>query len=102
MLHTRNNTDGNKLVIFSGIASYYGDNYILYSTVHRMKYLESDIILCNTVPTVTVEEVMTFSGCNFFDHQCNHGDRKVEESNDVTMVLSVACVKGGQTSNSHC
>ena len=28
VLRTRNNTDGNKLVIFSGIASYYGDNYI--------------------------------------------------------------------------
>ena len=26
---TRNNTDGNKLMTFSGIASYYGDNYIL-------------------------------------------------------------------------
>ena len=25
---TRNNTDGNKLMTFSGIASYYGDNYI--------------------------------------------------------------------------
>ena len=29
VLHTRNNTDGNKLVIFSGIALYYGDTYIL-------------------------------------------------------------------------
>ena len=29
MLRTRSNTDGNKLVIFSGIASYYGDNYII-------------------------------------------------------------------------
>ena len=29
VLRTRNNTDGNKLVIFSGIASYCGDNYIL-------------------------------------------------------------------------
>ena len=29
VLCTRNNTDGNKLVIFSGIASYYGDNYII-------------------------------------------------------------------------
>ena len=28
MLHTCNNTHGNKLVIFSGIALYYGDNYI--------------------------------------------------------------------------
>ena len=28
VLRTRNNTDGNKLVVFSGIASYYGDNYI--------------------------------------------------------------------------
>ena len=27
VLRTRNNTDGNKLVIFSGIAWYYGDNY---------------------------------------------------------------------------
>ena len=26
-MRTRNNTDGNKLVIFSGIASYYGDKY---------------------------------------------------------------------------
>ena len=32
MLHTRNNTDGNKLVIFSGIALYYGDTYIYYHT----------------------------------------------------------------------
>ena len=31
MLRTRNNTDGNKLVIFSDIiiALYYGDNYII-------------------------------------------------------------------------
>ena len=28
VLHTHNNTDGNKLMIFSGIASYYGDNYM--------------------------------------------------------------------------
>ena len=30
VLHTRNNTDGNKLVIFSGIALYCGDTYIIY------------------------------------------------------------------------
>ena len=28
VLHIHNNTDGNKLMIFSGIASYYGDNYM--------------------------------------------------------------------------
>ena len=28
VLRTRNNTDGNKLVIFSGIALYYGDTYM--------------------------------------------------------------------------
>ena len=28
MLHTCNNTEGNKLVIFSSIALYYGDTYI--------------------------------------------------------------------------
>ena len=33
MLHTLNNTDGNKLVIFSGIALYYGDNYIVRCSV---------------------------------------------------------------------
>ena len=27
VVHTRNNTDDNKLVIFSGIALYYGDTY---------------------------------------------------------------------------
>ena len=27
LLHTRNNTDGNKCVIFSGIVLYYGDTY---------------------------------------------------------------------------
>ena len=34
VLRTRNNTDGNKLVIFSGIALYYGDNYIV-QVVHQ-------------------------------------------------------------------
>ena len=29
VVRTRNNTDGNKLVIFSCIALYYGDTYIL-------------------------------------------------------------------------
>jgi len=33
VLRTRNNTDGNKLVIFSSIASYYGDNYIISASV---------------------------------------------------------------------
>ena len=30
VLYTRNNTDGNKVMIFSGIALYYGDTYIVY------------------------------------------------------------------------
>ena len=34
VLRTRNNTDGNKLVTFSGIALYYGDNYIIAVLVH--------------------------------------------------------------------
>ena len=34
VLRTRNNTNSNKLVIFSGIASYYGDN-LYYHHVHR-------------------------------------------------------------------
>ena len=30
MLHTRNNTDGDKLITFSGIALNYGDTYIVF------------------------------------------------------------------------
>ena len=45
VLRTHNNTDGNKLVIFSGIALYYGDTYIvsLYKarkTYHRSRTFE--------------------------------------------------------------
>ena len=46
MLQTRNNTDGNKLVIFSGIASYYGDNYILFAELQGYSIIcKSDVIL---------------------------------------------------------
>ena len=31
MLCTQNNTDGDKLITFSGIALHYGDNYIVWS-----------------------------------------------------------------------
>ena len=39
VLRTRNNTDGNKLVIFSGIASYYGDNYIVLKSMEKQSGL---------------------------------------------------------------
>ena len=32
LLRTHNNTDGNKLVIFSGIDLYYGDTYIIFTS----------------------------------------------------------------------
>ena len=38
VLHTRNNTDSNKPVTFSGIALYNGDNYII-NTEHIDKML---------------------------------------------------------------
>ena len=42
VLHTRNNTDGNKLVIFSGVALYCGDNYIIsppqYTSITTVVY----------------------------------------------------------------
>ena len=43
MLRTRNNTDGNKLVIFSGIALYYGDTYIVDENWHTSR--DSDIAI---------------------------------------------------------
>ena len=36
VLCTCNNTDGNKLVIFSGIAWYYGDIYNIFITKRRL------------------------------------------------------------------
>ena len=47
VLHTRNNTDGNKLVIFSGIASYYGDNYMLLPKTSKFVFLKH---LASTLP----------------------------------------------------
>ena len=44
VLRTRNNTDGNKLVIFSGIALYYGDNYIIYHDIIMIFIIYHDII----------------------------------------------------------
>jgi len=43
MLRTRNNTDSNKVVIFSGIASYYGDNYILAEEMKIDGFLASGV-----------------------------------------------------------
>ena len=50
MLHTRNNTDGYKLVIFSGIALYYGDTCIVSPTC---------IVLFTSVSLVEFEFVWT-------------------------------------------
>ena len=38
MLRTHNNTDANKLVIFSGIALYYGDTYIVIDSIYSDEY----------------------------------------------------------------
>ena len=46
MLRTRNNTDGNKLVIFYGIASYYGDNYIVANLSIEMILTQPVVIYC--------------------------------------------------------
>ena len=36
VLHTRNNTDGNKLVVCSGIALYYGGNHFSGIQIQRL------------------------------------------------------------------
>ena len=38
VLRTCTNTDGNKLVIFSGIALYYGDTYIISWYINKAKH----------------------------------------------------------------
>ena len=43
VLHTHNNTDNNKLVIFSSIALYYGDTYILLSHSNRVGFKQGYI-----------------------------------------------------------
>ena len=58
MLHTRNNTDGYKLVIFSSIALYYGDTCIV-----------SPIVLFTSVSLVEFEFVWTLQqGKRTFSH----------------------------------
>ena len=52
VLRTRNNTDGNKLVIFSGIALYYGDNYI-----------NSELRLCSTFVETNTKSTSTKRDC---------------------------------------
>ena len=44
MVCTHNNTDGNKLAIFSGIALYYGVTYIVYKTCLKGVYSVQDKI----------------------------------------------------------
>ena len=39
VLHTHNNTDSNKLMTFSGIALYYGDNYIVILCVDYYSFM---------------------------------------------------------------
>ena len=48
VLHTRNQTDSNKLEIFSGIALYYGDNYII-SVCHQLARFEPTCQACQHV-----------------------------------------------------
>ena len=61
MLCTRSNTDGNKLVIFFGIASYYGDNLIVCLIESLM------VILCILSPPTppgtrpTLPELLRFT-----------------------------------------
>ena len=47
MLCSRNNTDGNKLMIFSGVALYYGDTYILLHYI--LYYISGMISMANNV-----------------------------------------------------
>ena len=48
VLHIHNNTDSNKLVIFSGIALYYGNNYILSRTATCVHTQHTQYSLANT------------------------------------------------------
>ena len=48
-MHTRNNTDSNKLVIFfSGIALYYGDNDFIIQTFDFIARSDPVCVTCST------------------------------------------------------
>ena len=69
MLRTRNNTDGNKLVIFSGIALYYGDTCIcVYSGTDDGAYERDDAAFCCTS---ILGQQRVFSG--YASEKCSHG-----------------------------
>ena len=55
MLRTHNNTDGNKLVIFSGIALYYGDTYIIVHNGMHISFglcCRGSTCACNSVESL--------------------------------------------------
>ena len=56
MLHTRNNTDGNKLMIFYSIALYYGDTYIVAHTV-----LGHCVVELKSTPMLPLQSMATLS-----------------------------------------
>ena len=51
MLHTRNNTDGSKLVIFSGIALYYGGNISKLDDLLPWKHQRDESNICVAMVT---------------------------------------------------
>ena len=55
VLRNRNDTDGNKLVIFSGIASYYGDNYIANVTNYILYKLYTIELAISAIIGITLE-----------------------------------------------
>ena len=67
VLRTHNNTDGNKLVIFSSISLYYGDTHILMDSTYRGWWLpaggcvaQSSRALSSLVPR-PLSEILNFS-----------------------------------------
>ena len=47
-MRTRDNTDGNKVVIFSSIAFYYGDNDLIIQTFDFIARSDAATVTCST------------------------------------------------------
>ena len=74
VLRTRKNTDGNKLMIFSGIAWYYGDNYIVtkcgcYAGHKSIHHAHQISVLAHAIRSQTLVPCMS----NYFCQGRNYG-----------------------------
>ena len=86
LMRTRNNADGNKLVIFSSIALYYGDTYII---TQKAKLYNCPYTLIHTHPFWVVFYILQLI-CKVqkFSKRFGHKYREVAQGSEIALLTS--------------